>query len=162
MDIFRLDGQYYHSLRNDHSEHQKVTISPSLRYPNYQSMPRNYGRSNSSNNLKGKSRGQFHLMTSSPIMTSYMLWILNLIIYQDRSDYGQSDVRYWIRELASWWRHRLFQCFLSHYTLGETSFDSPKYKGSRFSLTSNPEDKEEVSISWRSIPVKIISTGHFF
>ena len=99
-------------------------------------------------------------MTSSPIMTSYMLWILNLIIYQDRSDYGQSDVRYWIRELASWWRHRLFQCFLSHYTLGETSFDSPKYKGSRFSLTSNPEDKEEVSISWRSIPVKILSTGH--
>ena len=146
-DIFRLDGNYYHSLRNDHTEHQKVTISPSLRYPNYQSMPRNYGRSNSSNNLKGKSRGQFHLMTSSPIMTSYMLWILNLIIYQDRSDYGQSDVRYWIRELASWWRHRLFQCFLSHYTLGETSFDSPKYKGSRFSLTSNPEDKEEVSTS---------------
>merc|ERR1712062_237772 len=71
-----MEGQNYNSLR----EEQKMTISPSLRYPNYQSMPRNYGRSNSSNNLKG-----------------------------------------------------------------ETNFDSPKYKGSRFSLTSNPEDKEEIS-----------------
>ena len=54
----------------------------------------------------------------------------------------------------------VIKCFLNYYSLGETNFDSPKYKGSRFSLTSNPEDKEEVSISWRSIPVKILSTGH--
>ena len=78
-----MDGQYYHSLRNDHSEHQKVTISPSLRYPNYQSMPRNYGRSNSSNNLKGK----FKTSSSIDVIindSSVLLWILNLgsIIYQ--------------------------------------------------------------------------------
>ena len=47
---FRMDGTAYNSLR----EEQKLTVSPSLRYPNYQSMPRNYGRSNSSNNIKGK------------------------------------------------------------------------------------------------------------
>ena len=79
--IFLREGYYFNSLRTDDGTGTgPVTISPSVRYPNYQSMPRNYGRSTSSQNLKGE------------------------------------------------------------------NCESP-YKGSRLSLYSNPEDREEVIFS---------------